>query len=293
MYDMKRLIFSLAAISLLTVSCSVIEDRASCLAPVSVHISDFSVTQSDLPTKATQDPADYTNVGAITLAFYDGANEVFKTTRIKSETDTYTTFGDFSCNLPIGNYTLVALAYMYREGDVFVLTSPTEAAFTSERPRETFCATQAVTVSSTSPLELSVTLNRISSRLRIVSTDGRPSGVTKIRTSYAKGGKGFNPTTGLATTDTGFSQINNPSSAVGAPIDITSCPFLATDEETINITIEALDAEDHVLITKVVPNVPLRRNRETTLTGAVFTAGASSASFRLETGWLDPQTVNF
>ena len=188
---------------------------------------------------------------------------------------------------------MVAVARAHYDGDEFTLTSPTEAAFTSERPRETFSKVQSVTVSSASPLDLSVTLSRISSWLKIVSTDGRPSSARKVRTSFSKGGKSFNPTTGLATIDTGFSQTNNPTTAVGATITVNSLPFLYTDEETMDITIDVLDADDNVLATKVVNNVPFKRNRKTILQGAIFTAEASAAAFKLETSWLDDETIDF
>ena len=70
--------------------------------------------------------------------------------------------------------------------------------------------------------------------------------------------------------------------------------FLATDEQTVNITLEVLDANEAVMFTRYVPNVPLRRNRQTTLSGAVFTSfAATSSAFQLETSWLDGNTVNF
>ncbi len=262
-------------------------------AKVSVHVSDFTISMSDIQSKTTTDASDYDGVGALILAFYDGQTEVFRATQIKSDNTTYTTFGDFECNLPIGNYTMVALGYYYGSGDVLVLTSPTQAAFTSERPRETFTATQSVTVTGSTPLDLSITLHRIVAKLVIISTDGRSASATKVRTTYSKCGKSFNPTTGLALVDTGFSQINNPSSAAGETINIGSFSFLYTDEEVVNITIEALDANENVLCTKVVPNVPLKRNRQTTLTGAVYTTGASNAGFQLETDWLEGNTINF
>ena len=226
--------------------------------------------------------------------FYDEAGSVvYSATQIKSDNTTFTTFGEFTCSLPVGNYTMVAIARSYFDGDAFTITSPTEAAYTSERPRETFCATQSVTVTNTTPLDLNVTLSRISSMLRIVSTDGRPASATKVRTTFAKGGKGFNPTTGLALTDTGFSQTNTPSTAVDSTIKVSSYPFLYTDEETMNITIQVLDADDNVLVTKVVNNVPMKRNCKTTLQGAVFSADASSAGFLLETSWLADSTITF
>ena len=292
--------FLLAGLVLLAASCSneselTVVEKQSETAPVTVRINDFSITQEDLPTtRAAQNPVDYTAVGTMTLAFYDAdGTEVYKATQLRGDGSTYTTFGEFTANLQVGTYTMVALGYTYFDGDAFTLTSPTQAAYTSERPRETFTKVQTVTVTSASALDLDVTLSRISSWLKIVSTDGRPASATKIRTTFAKGGKSFNPTTGLATTDAGFNQTNNPSTAVGATIEVNAVPFLYTDEESMTVTIEALDADDNVLATRVVNNVPFKRNRQTILTGAVFTADASAAAFKLEISWLDDETVNF
>lgn len=302
---MNNKMFLAAAMLLAATSCTneseltVVENNAEQVtAPVTVRVNNFSITQEEMPsgggtTRAAQNPADYDGVGAIDLAFFDAeGTKVYTSTQVKGD-GSYTTFGEFTANLQVGTYTMVAVARYHYAGDAFTLTSPTEAAYTSERPRETFAGTQAVTVTSASPLDLDVTLNRISSWLKIVSTDGRPASATKIRTTFGKGGKGFNPTTGLATTDTGFSQTNNPSTAVGATIEVNALPFLYTDEESMTVTIEALDASDNVLATRVVNNVPFKRNRQTILTGAVFTADASAAAFKLETSWLDDETVNF
>ena len=305
---MKKHFFMAAAMLLAATSCTneseltVVENNAEqTTAPVTVRVNDFSITTEEMPsgggtTRAAQNPGTYfASNGAITLAFYDAEDhEVVKTTQIKNDASTYTTFGQFTANLPVGTYTMVAVGYAYYDGDAFTLTSPTAAGFTSERPRETFSKVQSVTVTSASPLDLSVTLNRISSWLCIQSTDNRPAGIAKIRTTYAKGGKGFDPTTGLATTDAGFAQTNTPSAAIGSAVTFSSYPFLATDEEDINVTIEVLDADENVLFTHTVNNVPFKRNRKTTLQGNIFTAGTSSAGFQLETGWLtDVDPINF
>lgn len=294
----------MAAMVLLAASCSneieesVNNQNEQATAPVSVRVSDFSISMDEMSsegmTRAAQNPADYFKSGgaAMTLAFYDTeGNEIYKTTQLKSETPSG--FGTFTANLPIGHYTMVALGRYYADGDVFTLTSPTEAGFTSERPRETFCATQEVTVTSTTPLDLDVTLNRISARLTIHSTDGRTASATKIRTTFTKGGRSFSPTTGLATEDTGFSQTNTPTTAVGVEIGATCYPFLATDEETMNVTIEALDDDNNVLFTKVVNNVPFKRNYVTNLQGAIYTASASTAAFKVETTYGEGETINF
>ena len=268
-------------------------------APVTVRVSDFSITTEEMPsgggtTRSAVNPASYDGVGAIDLAFYSGGTEVFKTTQIKSDGTTYSTFGEFECNLPVGNYTMVVIGRGYFDGDVFTLTSPTVAGYTSERARETFVKTQAVNITSADPVNLSATLNRIVAKLEIISTDTRIDGVGKIRTTYSAGGKSFNPTTGLATSNTGFNLTNTPSAAVGATIDVGSFVFLAADEQKMNITVDVLDTNEDVMFTKYVANVPLKRNRQTVLSGPLFTSTAiTSSAFQVETDWLPNNTVNF
>ena len=298
---MKKILFGAAIALLAATGCTtdsvetVVENNAEqATAPVTVRVSDFSISQEEMPsgsTRAAQSAASYNYVKAIDLAFYSGETEVYKTTQVRGD-GTYTTFGEFSCNLPLGTYTMVVVGRDKSDGDVFTLTSPTEAAYTGNFARETFCATQSVTVTAAGA-DIGITLNRINSAIQIVSTDGRPAGATKVRTTYAAGSKSFDPTTGLATDDNGFSVINTPSSAVGDPINPGSYLFLATDEETMSITLQVLDNYDNVLVTKVVPNVPLKRNRLTILRGALFTAESSSAAFQLETSWIEDHTVNF
>jgi hypothetical protein len=299
---MKK-IFLWASLCLFAVSCSNetiesdngVTNAEKVLAPVTVRVNGFSVTQEEMAsggtTRAAQTAASYTDVKAIDLAFYSGGTEVYKHTQLRGDNTTYTTFGEFSCNLPIGTYTMVAIARGYFDGDVFTMTSPTAAGYTSERPRETFCASQSVTVTAAGA-DASVTMNRIITQLNIISTDQISSGVAKIRTTYGGGSKSFDPTSGLATDDNGFSLTNNPAVQDGH-LGICNFAFLATDEETMTITIEALDADNHVLFTKSVPGVPLKRNRQTTLTGAIFTTSASSAAFQVETAWIEGNTVNF
>ena len=286
---MKQLSIILAAlVALMAASCSKTQSVET--APVTIHVENFRITIDTFSdTKAAVNPSDYTAVSALDLAFYSGETQVFKTTQIKDD-GTYTTFGDFSCDLPIGTYTMVAIGRANFEGDQFTLSSPTSASNSSERPRETFCHTQTVTITNTSPLNLSITLNRIVSAFKITSSDNRPAEITKVRTTYHKGSKSFSPTTGLGLDDEGFSQINNPSSAVNSPIAVTSYVFLTSDEETMDVTIEALNDNNVVLYSKTLQNVSFKRNRMTKGLGTVFTT-TGSAGFQLETTWLADNNI--
>lgn len=322
-YIMYKNILMAAAVLLAATACSNENEwsgntqvtNEKTMVPVTVHVSDFSVSMEDMPGGATRgsgdDPAvtratapalsraasavaDYDGVKAITLAFYNGATEVYKTTQLRSDNTTYTTFGEFDCSLPMGSYTMVVLGYGGQNNeDVLTLTSPTQAEYTEGRVRETFAVTQAVNINSTDAVDISATLNRIVAKVRVYSTDQRPTGVDNIRMTFSAGGMAFNPTTGLATDNSGFVNTVPISAAVGEQVGAVSYIFLASDEQTLDVTIETLDASENVIYTKTVTNVPLKRNRLTTLTGAIFTNNSVSGGFQVETGWIDGNTVDF
>ena len=292
----KFVSFVVVLFSLMSCSTDSSESPSQATAPVTVRVSDFDISVSDFPDAQTRavDPYTYQALKALTLSFFKGTENIYEATQWKSDATSYITFGEFTCSLPVGTYTMVVVGRDYYTGDEFEITSPTVAAYSSERVRETFTYTQEVTIANTNPVNLSATLNRVVARLNIRSTDPRPAEAKKIRTTYAKGGKGFNPATGLATTDAGYSLTNNPSGEAGTTIAVYNYVFLASDEETMTITIEALDADDAVLYTKTVPNVPMKRNKNTTLIGAIYTEASSvSSTFQLETDWLPGTTISF
>ena len=300
---MKKLFIS-AMICLFAVSCSnegegsieSIEGNEVQYAQVSVNVSGFSASVDEFPgtrTLTRTAVGDYVDVKAIDLAFYSAnGTEVYKHTQWREDATTYTTFGSFSCNLPLGSYTLVVIARGGKSTDVLTLTSPTAASYTSDYARETFAATQAVTVSNTSPLNLSPELSRIMAKLNIVSTDAKPADAAKLRTTYTEGSKSFNPTTGLATDNNGFT-VEQAGAVSDGHYTAINYAFLSSNEHTMNIQLDVLDANDNILNTKLIENVPLQQNRITLLRGALFTADPSSFTFTLNTDWATGNTVDF
>lgn len=284
----------LAAASLVAWSCSLVkEDRTSCpfTAPVNVHLSGFSYIQDTLPGTRATAVSEYNGVKVLTLAFYDSdGTEVFKSTQ---DRQTAQSFGTFSTSLPIGSYTMVALGYVLYDDDELTLTSPTQAEYTDGYVRETFAATQAVNVTSTTALNLSATLSRIVTCLQVISTDGRAAGVSKVRMTFAAGGKRFSPESGLATVNTGSVSVVGVSASAGSPSTSTGFVFLSSDEQTMDVTIETLDADGNTVFSQTVTDVPFKRNRRTKLSGALYSASTSAGSFQLNTTWEEEYTGNF
>ena len=284
-----------AGLALLAVGCSNdgldSENKSNQLTPVTVHVDGFSVEQESFArmTRAVQSLKDYDGVNSITLAFYQGDTEAYKSTQTKTESD----FGEFSLSLPMGTYTMVVVAYTAKEGSPFVLTSPTEAAYTGDHAYETFTYTQSVTISTNDPIDLSATLSRAIAELKVVSSDGKTDNVTNVRMTFSAGGKSFNPSTGFATIDTGFANTVGISAATGAKSTSLSVLFLTTDEQTMDVTIETLDADGNTLFSETVNNVPFKRNRVTKLTGDMYTNSKLFGFFKVDTDWLSEEEMNF
>ena len=279
----KKTLSFLSVLALL-VSCN----KSEPLVPVNVKVHDFHIaidTFSD--TKATS-PSAFNDITALTLAFYNGDTEVYKTTQAKGSEG----YGSFSLALPMGSYTLVALGYYSLESSPITLTSPTEASYTGSHAMETFAYTQAVNITNTSDVNLSITLDRICSQLQVISTDGKTANASKVKVTLSGGSRSFNPTTGLALDDDGFDNTVNISASVGTPSTSKTFLFLSDDEETLDVTIDVLDADGESISHKVVEDVPFQRNRVTKLTGSVYSADAG-ATFQLNGAWLSDNTVNF
>lgn len=312
---MKNVKFFCAAFMLLAASCSNEESLDSSVnpsneqaqAPVTVRVDGFAVEQgqfSDSARPASQGGAQgtraatraqavgvYSGVTYLTLAFYaSNGTEVYKATQAKGNIPEGQTFGEFSTSLPMGSYSMVVVA---NGGDNAVtLTSATSASFGENRVMETFAYSQTVNVNSNAALNLSATLDRIVSCIAVNSSDGRTDEAKKLRITTTTGGRNFDPTTGLATVNSGITATIMHPEAVGAVTRSATLLFLATDEQTADVTIETLDEDDNVLFSKTVENVPLKRNRWTVLTGAMYQTTAAG-TFSVNTDWLTNENVNF
>lgn len=262
------------------------------MAPITVRLNGFTIEQGEI-TRTTA-VGSYTAVKTLILAFYltsDGS-EVYKHTQIRSDNTTYTTFGEFSTTLPVGTYTMVVIGH--GGTNTLTLSGPTEATYGTNRVQDTFLATQAVTVTNGSAQNLSATLSRITSALAVQSTDTRPAEVTHMRFTYGGGSKGFSPATGLSTTNAGFVNLVEHSESAGSTTYTGGMLFLTNDSQTMDVTIETLDANSQVVFTKTITDVPMKRNRVTKLTGAVYSGSSVSASsFQIDETWLEGYNVNF
>ncbi|MBR6458312.1 MAG: hypothetical protein IKS71_06915, partial [Bacteroidales bacterium] len=117
--------------------------------------------------------------------------------------------------------------------------------------------------------------------------------VTKVRMTLSKGGRAFNPTTGLATVNSGFSNTVGVSAATGSVSNSLTLFFLASDEQTMDVTIETLNEDQEVLFSTTVHDVPFKRNRQTLLRGSMYSASTSVSGLLVDPDMLEGVTVEF
>lgn len=276
------------------------ENSSGDRAVVTVSVDDFSITQEPFDEggssrRASKDGtavADYSGVKAITLAFFasDGSQQ-YCSTQLRADNTTYTTFGQFVTSLPLGSYTMVVLGYGSTQP--ITLSSATEALFTADRVRETFVKSQTVNVTSSNALNLSATLSRMVAKVLVRSTDVRPATVDSIRVTFSAGGRGVNPATGLATSNGGLSNTVAVTTAVGSTVSTINYLFLASDQQTMTVSVDALKTDGTTFSHRTIADVPLQRNRVTLMRGSLFSADGS-ASFSVEPGYeADTNFVDF
>ena len=285
---MKRLLPLLAALLLLS-GCK--KDNIVILTPVHVSLGDFEVINGDQTTAKDEPLATYSGVKAVTLAFYSSTGVLaYSFTQLRADSTSYAAFGEFDLVLPMDSYTMEVFAY----GSDYPLTlnGMTEAAYTVDKVRETFVATQAVNIASTSPVNINATLNRVNSRLRVESTDLQPVSIDSIRITFSAGGRNFNPLTGFATVNNGL--VNSVKAAAGDNIHTiaNSYIFVNASEQLMDITIDAIDTSSTIVFHKEIINVPLRRNTVTTLQGSMYSTSTASL-FTLHTDYDSLIVINF
>ena len=285
-------------------SCSVKEDLAVCKkSEVYLDLRGFGLEQSSL-TKASETQAPHR---IVFKAFDSSGKAVYDSTQVSSQEG----FGSLSFELSPGAYTFVAVAHdvalLSTKPDVpnpdptvaASIVSPSQATVPESLIQDTFCDTLNVTIKPGVPFAAGMSLERIISSFEIYLNDKVPEGtkmfkiVANTSGSAVSGNASFNPSTGLASTDRQYVKEVDISAGIGKPNNhIGLNLFLNADEENIDITASAYDAEGKLIISHELKGVPMKRNCLTVARGNFFTTGGSGTLSFL-TGWGTEHEVEY
>jgi hypothetical protein len=167
-------------------------------------------------------------------------------------------------------------------------------AITWTKPSDTFWASKQVEVSGGGEETVSVTLQRVATRMRVTITDAVPEGATQIVVTPATWYYGINYATGAACDPRSEARaIDIPSSYIGKTgMSVSIFGMSDAEEWTTDVTIEAKDADGDILGRVVLHDVPFKRNRTTEYSGALFT-NSGTFSISIDDEWGESYQSNW
>ena len=296
---MKRILSLILIIGMLFLSSSCTgnesETDSTSLSELTVQLTGFEISQSSLESGKyhTNAIGDNWGISKIDVAIFDSeGSKVCDIKQSKGDED----FGTIKQKIHVGKYKVVAIARAGNNSQDIIITSPEQADMQEERIYDVFCAVKEVDINGQTPTTLTMSLDHVISMFCLNITDAIPDDVKSIQIIFRKDKdesrqySTFNPSTGLQSGDykTGRTAILTSHD----PQSIKYFSFLTADEESVDITVNALNEEGTVLFTHSFENVPMKRNRKTSATGAFFT-NETTTTFSYTDSWLSDYTMTF
>lgn len=167
----------------------------------------------------------------------------------------------------------------------------TAQTITWDIPRDTYWASLPLTVGQSTG-NVSVTLDRVATKLRLVITDEVPSNTAVVAVRPSKWYYGINYWTGEPTASSNKERtISVPASYIGTTGQL-NCSFFGLsmkNEWTTDVTIEGRDTDGGVMGHAVITSAPFKANRASEYSGRLF-SGEGSMSISLNDTWEDSYT---
>lgn len=226
----------------------------------------FVPTTSDL-TRGTVSIGDYFSRLAVQIFDQDG-NKVFAQSKTQAKDDD--NFGTLNVGLKTGTYTVVAVGH---SSPVTPTIKSTELVqFTAKdgvKNSDTFCHYGTVTIDEDGGYH-ELRMNRMTAMVTFEFIDETmPENFAGLKVEYTGGSANFNPSTGEGCTKSSQTETRQNRAT---QYQVFTFPYLST-EGVLKVTLSALDANQNVLTTKVLTDVPITRNRITKCTGQLFGEG--------------------
>lgn len=280
---MKKKLLILSVIAAAVVSCSktVVNDGdAECMKRVKFMVSndEWSVATRSLEADG-QEMTD--------LWLFDYVDGELVATLHKSQ-------GDADIDSP-------SLEMKFGEHHVYIVASRGKnpaisgSVITWETPSDTFWKDVEVIVSDGSAGSISVTLDRVVTKLRVAVNDAVPEGTASVSITPQTWWYGLDYMTGDATQSQQTERnIAVPASYVGTSGQLMVSVFgLSDDDEWMtDVTIKAKNDAGDVIGQVTLDDVPFLRNRVTEASGNLF-GSSTSFSITLNTEWLEPYVLEW
>lgn len=189
-------------------------------------------------------------------------------------------FGSVELSLEEGDYEVLILGHSSPGKENPKTSNPEEIEFKNITESggtgysDTFYTFEYITVGD-KPISRTFTLTRAVAMFRLVTTDGKPSEVKKMRFLYTGGSRAFNAYTGygyINSTQVVFFDLTEEQDGQPLQFDLYTFPH---DEASVlkKVQVTAYDSKGEAIFNyeRTFENVPIERNTITQYSGAFFT----------------------
>ena len=235
-------------------------------AQLTFNVSPYEKMPMDADTRAV---AAKDAVTRLSLALFQGDNAVI------SENQTYggssdTSFGTFQMTVPYGTYQLVVVGHKGTADAT--ITSPANISFPNNELTDTYYYYETITVTKDSEKNLSIVLQHAMARFKLITTDAFPATIKDLTFQIEGGGTVLNATNGTAASKATQTKTFAVSSYAGKTVPYVQVFSIlsSANEEALNITVTAKDANGNTLAERLFENVPMQRGYSTTYKGYFF-----------------------
>lgn len=188
--------------------------------------------------------------------------------KVKTQLSGDSDFGRLSPDLDEGAYTVVAVAHSSVVSAS--IRSPQAVHFTAsagEKLTDTFSYCGEIACDG-SAVAQDCGMQRVTAMVRFIFTDDMPENVARIKFDYTGGSANYNPTTLQGITKSTQSESRTLSDS--GIYEIYTFPYLS-ESGVLKITVTPLASDGSAIREpRIITDVPVTRNRITTLTGALF-----------------------
>ena len=208
---------------------------------------------------------------------------------VAKQTDAQDDFGVVSMRLNYGSHKLAFVASRGEGSEVDVDNGKIEWA----KVKDTFWTVEDLEVAKGGAAEMSVTLKRVVSRMRVMMSDVVPQNMKKMKITANGWYKGIDVRTGetvgsLSSVDAiaETSEVDIPSVYIGTSkrLAVSLWSIGKSERWTQDVTIGALDENGESIWETICSGVPMERNRVTNVTG-YFLSGGKLGNILVDDDW--------
>lgn len=233
---------------------------------VDFHISNLIIEQyaGEMPTSLAPQSCSRLN-----FAIFDDVKRL----KVINQTAEMSSFGNISLEISPGTYSIVVLAHNGL-GNASI-SSPEQIKFKDNKVTDTFYYCGTVNISGEASYD--ITLKRAVAKCHITIKDRFPSAVALMRFKYTGGSSTFNAVTGYGCVNSRQTEersILAPDENGATSFDLFTFPH--NNDDLLNITVMALNANGDILYSKVIDDVMVNINRQTTCDGNLFESDDTS-----------------